>query len=102
MTRRPLRIVSLLLLLLLSLPSCFTAALWGFDTDSEENVRTGRSEMVHSYDDDTEWSWQLLGVRLLGTPFALALDCLTAPVQVFLWGEQDDDLDDGYHIDQRR
>ena len=92
----------LVLASLLCLPSCFTMALWGFDTHTEENVRTGRDEAWHSYQEDTEWSWQLLGLRLLGTPFALALDCVTWPVQVFLWADEDDDLDAGYHVDQRR
>jgi hypothetical protein len=99
--RRPvLRAASLSLLLGLS--SCFTAALWGFDSDTRQNVRTGRDEAFLSYDEDTEWSWPLLGLRVLGTPFAVALDCLTWPLQVFLWADEDGDLDAGYHIDQRR
>jgi hypothetical protein len=96
---------------LLALPSCFTMTLWGFELDSEQDRWTGESEQSMSYDPETEWSWKLLGVRLLGTPFALALDCLTAPVQAWWFGaEEDEDRDErargrgypGYHDDQRR
>lgn len=84
--------------------------LWGFEPDSERDGRTGETERSMSYDAESEWSWELLGLRLLGTPFALALDCLTAPVQAWWFDDDDDDRgprrsarrDAGYHYDQRR
>jgi|GEM_PF-5892051 len=75
---------------LLLLPSCFTFGLWGFELDSERDSQSGRVENSMSYDSETEWSWELLAFRLLLTPVALGLDCLTAPLQVWLWGEGDD------------
>ena len=75
---------------LLLLPSCFTMALWGFDHERGQDRYTGETSSSFSYDQETEWSWELLGMRLLGTPFALALDCLTAPLQAFLWGDADE------------
>jgi hypothetical protein len=65
-------------------------ALWGFEPEDSTDVLTGSPETMMQYDSDTEWSWNLFGLRLLGTPFALLLDCLTAPVQTFLfWGDDD-------------
>ena len=93
---------ALMLVGLLFLPSCFTMALWGFDHERERDRDTGETSSSFSYDQATEWSWELLGVRLLGTPFALALDCLTAPVQAFFLADDDDGPDRGYHVDQRR
>ena len=97
---------ALALAVLLALPSCFTMSLWGFEPDSDRDPWTGETEQVMSYDPETEWSWELFWVRLLGTPFALALDCLTAPVQVWWFGDADDASRDrrdrGYHVDQRR
>ena len=102
MTRRGCAALALSALLLL--PSCFTFGLWGFELQSEREARTGRTEHAMRYDPDTEWSWELLGMRLLGTPFALALDCLTAPVQAYFLVDEDEDdgRDHGYHVDQRR
>ena len=77
-------------LLLFALSSCFTAALWGFDADSERDPVTGKEEAVFEYDTDTEWSWPLFFGRVLGTPVTLCLDCLTAPVQAW-WFEDADD-----------
>jgi len=89
---------------LLLLPSCFTMTLWGFDHEREQDRYTGETSSSFSYDQETEWSWELLGMRLLGTPFALALDCLTAPVQAYFLVDEDEDdgRDHGYHVDQRR
>ena len=89
MVRPAHRAAALLLPLLLS--SCFTLTLWGFELESETDPFTGRTEEEFTYDKDTEWSWGLLGLRLLGTPFALALDCLTAPVQAWVFWDDDDD-----------
>lgn len=88
--RRGLRAALLASLLLLVLPSCFTMTLWGFEPEYSTDVFTGRTEGEMQYDSDTEWSWNLFGLRLLGTPFAVLLDCVTAPVQTFLfWGDDD-------------
>ncbi len=74
------------------LQSCFTAAVWGFYPEDEYDPVSGTTESSFTYDEGTEWSWSLLGLRILATPFSLGLDCLTLPVQLFLWGD-DDDLD---------
>ncbi|MGC6488283.1 MAG: hypothetical protein ACON4Z_11605 [Planctomycetota bacterium] len=104
MSRR--RWTALALAACLTLPSCFTMTLWGFEPDAEQDRWTGETERTMTYDDETEWSWELLGVRLLGTPFALALDCLTAPVQAWWFGDDEPGersrRDRGYHVDQRR
>ena len=97
MTRRGCAALALSALLLL--PSCFTFGLWGFELQSEREARTGRTEHAMRYDPDTEWSWELFGLRLLCTPIALALDCLTAPVQAFLWGDADEHATEGHAAD---
>ena len=80
----------LMLVMLLLLPSCFTFGLWGFELDSERDPHSGRVENTMAYDSETEWSWELFAFRLLLTPIALGLDCLTAPVQVWLLDEIDE------------
>tara|TARA_R110002073_G_scaffold143864_1_gene295841 strand:+ start:1280 stop:1519 length:240 start_codon:yes stop_codon:yes gene_type:complete len=77
----------MLLALLLTLPSCFTMTVWGFNVEQDADEQ--ESAMV--YDEDTEWSWKLFGLRVLVTPVALVLDCATAPLQVFFLGKNDDD-----------
>jgi hypothetical protein len=77
-------------MLLFALSSCFTMVLWGFEPDSIHDPETGKEKTAFSYDEDTEWSWPLFFGRVLTTPFALCLDCLTAPVQIWLF-----DYDDG-------
>ena len=72
------------------LSSCFTMGLWGFNPSSDVNRVTGEEEFVYEYDDSTSWTWARFGLRLLGTPITLALDCLTAPIQVFFLGSDDD------------
>lgn len=79
------------LLLLLLLSSCFTMGLWGFDSEVERNALTGEDEEWFHYDEETEWSWGLFGLRVLGTPFAVALDALTCPLQLSLTCGDDDD-----------
>lgn len=86
---KALRHIAVLALPLL-LCSCFTMMLWGFSPEAEHDPLTGEEESSYVYDEETEWSWSLFGLRVLGTPFTLVLDCLTAPVQVFLWGDDDD------------
>ena len=77
--------------MLCSLPSCFTMTSWGFELDESNDSITGEPETVMVYDPETEWSWKLFGLRLLATPFTLALDCATAPLQLFFLRNDDDD-----------
>jgi hypothetical protein len=67
--------------LLLACSSCFTMLLWGFESTDEVDPCTGEVEDGLEYDEDTEWSWELFGLRVLLTPVTLALDCLTCPIQ---------------------
>ncbi|MCB9877814.1 MAG: hypothetical protein H6835_09455 [Planctomycetes bacterium] len=80
---------TVVLALLLSLSSCFTLGLWGFAPETEVDA-DGNEQQVAVYDQETEWSWGLLGVRLLLTPLTVLLDFATAPVQVWFWGSDDD------------
>ena len=82
-------------LLLLALTGCFTMGLWGYDTDSERDPVTGAREATYTYDEETQWSWGLLLGRVLLTPVALCLDCLTAPAQIWLLGDGDDEQPEG-------
>lgn len=75
----------------LVLTSCFTMAVWGFLPADEVDPVTGNEETGFEYDSDTEWSWGLFFGRLGLTPFAVALDVLTCPVQAFLFGWDDED-----------
>ena len=77
-------------LLPLLLSSCFTAMLWGFAPEDEVDAWTGKEETVFTYQAETKWSWGLLGLRVLLTPLTLCLDCVTAPVQCWLNGDDDD------------
>ena len=83
-------LLPLALACLLLLPSCFTFGVWGFELESEQDPRSGRVENTMAYDAETEWSWELFAFRLLLTPIALGLDCLTAPVQLWLLQEIDE------------
>jgi hypothetical protein len=82
-----------LLAMLCSLPSCFTMTVWGFELQGSNDSITSESDSVMVYDPETEWSWELFGLRLLATPFTLGLDCVTAPLQLFLLQNNDDDDD---------
>lgn len=89
---KPLRLVRSLALSTL-LCSCFTLGLWGFQPEDDTDPVTGDDDTAFAYDEETEWSWELLGLRILLTPATLCLDCLTCPVQCFLWANDDDDDD---------
>ena len=68
--------------------------IWGFEVQESNDNITGEPETVMAYDPETEWSWELFGMRLLATPITLILDCATAPIQAFfLWDDDDDDDD---------
>jgi hypothetical protein len=83
--QRVARSASVLLPLLFS--SCFTMALWGVESEEEEDPMTGCGETAYAYDSHTEWSWELFGLRLLLTPVTLCLDALTSPVQCACCGD---------------
>jgi len=82
---------TLLAALLLVTPSCFTMITWGFEPVEETNELTGREESFMQYDPETEWSWELVGLRILITPLMLGLDIATAPIQAFFFWDDDDD-----------
>ena len=65
--------------------------LWGHSTESRRDPVTGATEADYVYNEDTEWSWSLVGLRVLLTPFTLVLDCLTMPAQEWLWGDGESD-----------
>ena len=65
--------------------------LWGFELEDEQDPFTGQCETTYAYDSRTEWSWGKLGLRVLLTPFTLALDCLTCPIQCILLCDNCDD-----------
>lgn len=90
------------LLLPIALGGCFTMGLWGFLPEEDRDPFTGREETSFAYDEDTEWSWGKFALRVLGTPFALALDCVTAPVQAVLLGIGDDDDPPARGLDRDR
>ncbi len=82
--------------LLLACSSCFTAHVWGFALEDDVDPATGQSETAMGYDERTRWSWESVGLRVLLTPFALALDCVTCPVQaVVFWSDDTDDCGRG-------
>lgn len=75
----------------LLLCSCFTMGLWGFWPEDAADPATRQEETTFTYDEDTEWSWELLGLRILLTPVTLCLDGVTCPVQCLFWGDDDGD-----------
>lgn len=87
--------------LLLALQSCFTLGLWGFDytPDADGADRDDSSNFEFSDEPgDPPWTWKAVGLRVLLTPIALALDIVTSPVQCAVlgigWlGSDDDDRD---------
>jgi hypothetical protein len=89
----PLRRSCVVITLCLCCSSCFTMALWGFELDSRVDPDTGHSTTEAVYDRHTRWSfWRVVG-RLLCTPATLCLDVATAPVQKWLfWDDDDDDV----------
>jgi len=71
--------------------------LWGFELEDEDDAFTGQSEATFVYDPETKWSWGKLGLRVLLTPFTLALDCLTCPIQAIFVCDDSDDGDGHCH-----
>ncbi|MFO1051826.1 MAG: hypothetical protein U1F36_06395 [Planctomycetota bacterium] len=90
------RSVALVVALLCAAPlqSCFTMVVWGVGPD-------GADVLADSEDDPAPWTWRTVGTRLLLTPFALALDCVTLPVQAAVFG-WDSDEDDDHHERRHR
>ena len=63
-------------LVLLLLQSCFTTALWTVEFDADAGRRERRNDL-----------WLCLCL----TPIAVALDCITFPIQVEWFDGRDDD-----------
>jgi uncharacterized protein YceK len=91
--------VTLLLAVLLS--GCFTGALWGF-TPEEECDAYGNQETSLEYDHDTKWSWGLVAIRIVATPFTLLLDVLTSPVQACAFCQDVDKDEEDCNPDPRQ
>lgn len=74
-----------MLALLLPLNGCITMGLWG----AEYRVRStpeGRLSGGFEPSGSVDWSWWRVGLRVVGTPGALALDVVTLPVQSLVIG----------------
>jgi hypothetical protein len=83
--RYPKQRLSLLLLigvLCLPMQSCFTLTLWGGEEVRETDAQ-GNDDWVWSFE-DADIGWDDVWIRVLLTPVAAGLDCLTFPVQVWL------------------
>ena len=84
--------------LLLSLQSCFTLGLWGFDYTGDADSDDESSFEFRDEPADLPWTWKAVGLRVLLTPIALALDVVTSPVQCAIlgigWLGSDDEADD--------
>jgi len=92
------RLAAILIVLpLLALPSCFTTTLWGGGIEEEEEFNYETLQYETSYDAELGFSnvksWKDLALCIVLTPFTLALDCLTYPIQAFLYGWEDEDCD---------
>jgi uncharacterized protein YceK len=77
------------LVLLLALHGCMTAGLWGFDVTSERDpiTREEQTSLEAREGEELGSVW----LRLLATPFTLVLDCLTLPIQAWVFGWDDDE-----------
>jgi hypothetical protein len=82
--RPPRRLGTILLLGVLCLPlqSCFTLLLWGGVPELEADHR-GKVETGWTFE-DADIGWGDVWLRILLTPAAVCLDCVTLPVQAFL------------------
>lgn len=76
------------LLALGALTGCVTATMWGGGVEEDED---GSSSIVFTGGEPISES---VFVRILATPLTLAIDLCLAPVQVFLfgWDEDEDDF----------
>ena len=73
--------------------SCITNALWDGDFDRASSDDPDPGGPFHAEEVEPPSFWGTFWYRLALTPFALALDCVTLPIQEFF--EVDDD-DDGF------
>jgi hypothetical protein len=72
------------------LPSCFTAAVWGVEIDGD----CGEPAPIEARGEEPDRGEGLLdhfAAKLVLTPFALALDCLTCPIQALFLGCEEDE-----------
>jgi hypothetical protein len=85
----------LTLALAASLSGCITTALWGGEVRREPDECIDEVEASFHFDVDDDDSPPLtfedVGLRILLTPFTLILDCLSFPVQAWIYGWGDDD-----------
>lgn len=89
-----LRSVLLASLLLALTPSCFTVWLWGGKVTNERDEWGERDTSIERAEHDS-WAHAGIAGRVLLTPVFVLLDCLTLPVQAYLYGwDRDDDEDD--------
>jgi len=86
-------LLSLLVLVCLLLPGCFTSALWGRDLDDTSLT----SEKTYEHKEHVP-----LWVKVFCTPLALFLDLLTSPIQDCLSDEDDEHDDNHCHHRERR
>lgn len=81
-------VLALVLVACGSATSCATTALWGGsieeDEDGSHSIRTSGGTPLHDS----------LCVKILATPFTLAFDLCTYPLQAWLFGWDDDEEDD--------
>ena len=77
-------------LLLLCCPSCFTVWVWGGELHSERGPDGDHDLSIQDGSNDLSGPTGFVA-RLLMTPVAIALDCVTFPVQAFLYGLDGDD-----------
>ena len=84
------------LCVLLVLQSCFTTALWGGEAGGEEDPVTGKIHATAHFPPgfDEKSPVRPLLSRILLTPFAIALDCVTFPAQAFVYGWGENTRDD--------
>ncbi len=73
---------------------CLTVSVWGGEVAEDDD---GSSHLTFTGGEplsDSVW------VKIIATPFALAFDICTSPIQAFLygWGDDDDDDDDWISI----
>lgn len=81
------RAIALALPLCLTLSSCFTLGLWGFDYTSSDGDSSWEFDET-SWEGDNRIPWY---TRLVLTPFTLAADVATICIQYWLFADHDDD-----------
>lgn len=91
--RTPARHALIAALVLALCPSCFTVWLWGGRVTTEREYDGSVDTDIERDPNDT-WGHVGLAGRVILTPVFLVLDCLTFPVQAWLYDWDDDEDDD--------